>query len=244
LPLSVSWATLPLVVQNVSAYVVLPPVYAICLWKCYRAPREAPPDNVARVALLTLVGTAMFLEIAQNPSWMRFYCVAVPGVILLVWLVGGLGKVAKYATAVMWIAVVSLAVHQTWIRQSAYSVVQELPGGRIATTPLIAEKLAWFAARTRPGQFMLQAAWPGMYLPLALRNPLYIEELETSGQGRLGYVALSIRQLEAKQVRYILWSPLLDAPGFSLAPLREFMEKRYRRIWIFPDQDEVWERTP
>jgi hypothetical protein len=242
LPHELSRTTLPVLIQSLSGYVVLAPVYAICLWKCYRAPREATPDCTARVALVTLVGTAMFLEICQNPSWLRVYCVAVPGVVLLAWLVSGSGKFVRYSTRLMWIAVIGLATRQTWSMQHAYSVVEDLPGGRIAVTPPAAEKLAWFAARTQPGDYFLQAAWPGMYLPLGLRNPLYIEELETSGQGRLGFVALSIRQVAARQVRYILWSPRLDSPEFSLAPFREFLEKRYRRIWTFSDQDEVWEK--
>jgi hypothetical protein len=31
---------------------------------------------------------------------------------------------------------------------------------------------------TRPGDTVFQAAWPGIYLPLHLRNPLFIDVLE------------------------------------------------------------------
>ena len=244
LPHSLSWTSLSPAFQSLAAYVVLAPTYAFCLWKCFRARREAPCAHMARIALLSIAGAAMFLEVAQSPSWLRFYCVAAPGIILLVWLTGGLGKFTGYASRSAWIAVVALAAHQTYGRHRTNSAIGELPGGRVATTQLAAEKLAWFAAHTQPEQFMLQAMWPGLYLPLALRNPLYLEDLETSGQGRLGYVALSIRQLEAKRVQYIVWSPVLNSPMFELEPLREFVEVHYHRVWTFPDEDEVWAHKP
>ena len=83
-----------------------------------------------------------------------------------------------------------------------------------------------------------------MYLPLGLRNPLFLEDLETSGQGPLGYVALSIRQLETRHVQYIVWSPRTDLAIYSLAPFRGFLEEHYRKVWTFSDKDEVWERAP
>jgi hypothetical protein len=239
-----SWATLMRLVRWLFAYTVLPAVYAICLWRCWRISREAPSDNAAGLSLLTVVGTAMFLEVAQSPSWFRFYCISLPGVILLVWLVGGLGRFSVHATRLLWIGVISLAAYQTWSMRVHLSTIEELPAGRIATTPLAAEKLAWLAARTKPGQFMLQAGWPAMYLPLGLRNPIFLDDLEGSGASRLGYVALSVRQLEAKRVQYIVWSPRLESSAYSLAVFREFLVDRYRPIWRFSDQDEVWERKP
>jgi hypothetical protein len=146
--------------------------------------------------------------------------------------------------SLLWIGVIGLAAYHTWSMRIHYSTIEELPAGRIATTPLAAEKLAWLAARTKPGQFMLQAGWPGMYLPLALRNPIFLDDLEGGGASRLGYVALSIRQLEAKRVQYILWSPRLESPAYSLAVFHAFLVDYYQPIWRFSDQDEIWERKP
>jgi hypothetical protein len=186
----------------------------------------------------------MFVEVAQSPSWFRFYCISLPGVILFVWLVGQLGKFSVYATRLLWIGVIGLAAYQTWSMHVHYSTIEELPAGRIAAPPLAAEKLAWLAERTKPGQFMLQAGWPGMYLPLALRNPIFLDDLECGGASRLGYVALSVRQLEAKRVQYIVWSPRLESPAYSLGEFYDFLVDRYRLIWRFSDQDEIWERKP
>jgi hypothetical protein len=221
------------------AYAVLPASYAIALWKCWSLSRQARSEHVARLALLTAVGTAMFLEMAGSPNWFRIFAISLPGVILLIWLLGGLGKLCRYARHTLWIALIALAAYQTWSKHRLFSAIEQLPAGRIATTISNAEKLRWLAARTEPGQFMLQAQWPGMYLPLALRNPVFLDNLGDSGAGELGYLALSIRQLEARQVQYIV-----EPANYSVPAFREYLATRYRLVWRFSDLDEVWERRP
>jgi hypothetical protein len=243
-PQGVSRASLPALVRWLFAYAVLPAVYAVSLWRCFRISRAAGWAHSARVCLLTIVGTLLFEEIAQSPSCFRFYCVCLPGVILMVWLVGGLGRFSTYAVRMLWIGVMGLAGFQTWAMHTHYSAIAELPAGRVAMPPLAAEKLTWLAARTTPGQFMLQAGWPGMYLPLALRNPLAVESIAFDGATELGYMASSIRQLEVKRVQFIVWSPRLESPPYSLATFHEYLVNRYRPVWRFADQDEIWERQP
>jgi hypothetical protein len=60
-----------------------------------------------------------------------------------------------------------------------------------------------------------------------------------------------MRQLDAKGVQYILWSPRLDLPdpekGVAdnhLTVFREYLEKHYRQVHDFPDADQLWERKP
>jgi hypothetical protein len=238
-PDSFSRAMLLPLIGSFFAFVVLPIVYAICLWKCRRLSRESP-DYDPRLGVLTAVGAALFLEITPSPSWFRFYCVALPGVILLVWLVGGLGKLRLHAMRLLWIGVIGFAAYLTWSKHAHQSTIAELPAGRVSTSPLSAEKLGWLAARTKPGQYMLQAEWPGMYLPLELRNPIYLDHVATEGASELGYLALSLRQLEAKPVQYIVQSP-----GYSVAAaFHDFLVRHYRLVWKFSDEDEIWERKP
>jgi len=154
----------------------------------------------------------------------------------LVWLLADAGRLAGYLTRLLWVGVIGLAAYQTESKHRVYSAVAELPAGRVATTPLAAEKLSWLAAHTRPGEFMFQAEWPSMYLPLEVRNPVFMDGISGSP---MAYVALSIRQLEEKQVELIVESPAYTVPAF-----REFLVTRYRLIWKFPDGDEVWQREP
>lgn len=229
------------VVQCLFAFVVLPGVYLACLWRYWRVIRPGPADNAARIALLMSVGIAMFVEVGQSPNWFRLYCVALPAVVLLVWLTGDRGRLARYSPPLLWIVVAVLAAHQTWRRHVDLQVIAELPAGRVAMRPLDAEKLTWLAARTKPDQFILQVGWPGVYLPLALRNPLFLEDANTTGGDRLGFEELSIRQLAAKPVRYVLWPSRTD-PEISLQAFHGFLESHYRKVWTFSDRSEVWQR--
>ena len=224
-------------------YCALPIIYATSLWTCRKGSRNASPADVKGVVLLTLVGSMMFLEVAQSPNSIRLYCVATPGIILFVRLLAvGLTSPARRNAAIMiWTGLILLAAHQTWSRHLQQAMVVDLPAGRVATTPMTGGKLAWLTRHTTPGQFLFEARWVDVYLPLALRNPVFTDMLEGGHKSRDEFVDLSIRQLEAQRVQYIIWSPRLESPAYPFAKFHEFLADRYQRVLTFPDQDEVWE---
>jgi hypothetical protein len=230
-------------------FLTLPIVYAFSLWKCRQrlhVPSSGDPVLVdaQRVMLLAFVGAAMYLEVAQSPNWIRLYCVALPGIILLVWLLtNAVSETLRgYATTVMWAGLICIAAHQTWSRHIQQTVIEDLPAGKIATAALTGEKLAWLARHTTPGQLIFEARWVDVYLPLALRNPVFTDMLEGGHNSRPEFVDFSMRQLEAKRVQYIIWAHRLESPAYPFAKFREFLTERYRRVLTFPDHDEVWER--
>jgi hypothetical protein len=87
-----------------------------------------------------------------------------------------------------------------------------------------------------------------MYVPVALRNPLYLDTVGTNQQTRPEYVDLAIRQLEERRVRYVLWSRRLDNPDSvrdpanSLAALKAYLLSRYDPVEDFPGPEELWQR--
>jgi hypothetical protein len=224
-------------------YCALPIIYATSLWTCRKGSRDASPADVKGIVLLTLVGSMMFLEVAQSPNSIRLYCVATPGIILFVRLlaVGLTSPARRNAAIVIWTGLILLAAHQTWSRHLQQAMVLDLPAGRVATTPMTGGKLAWLSRHTTPGQFLFEARWVDVYLPLALRNPVFTDMLEGGHKSRDEFVDRSIRQLEAQRVQYIIWSPRLESPAYPFAKFREFLADRYQRVLTFPDQDEVWE---
>jgi hypothetical protein len=237
--------------QALLVYLLLPVVYLLSLWSCFRQRTEPLDSRLEGRALLTFVGVTTALEVAQSPNWLRVYCVAAPAILLLIWAMAQAGKTKHCLAVALWVGVVCLGAHQIWARHWDQSAVVELPAGRVAAVKPAAEKLAWIGDRTRPGDFFFEPQWPGVYLPLLLRSPIYAEGLGATEETRPEFVAEAIQQLEAKQVRYILWSPRLIAaqaaePNASrtdvLAPFQAFMDQRYARVWVFPDRDEIWER--
>jgi hypothetical protein len=72
---------------------------------------------------------------------------------------------------------------------------------------------------------------------------VYVDGFDSRGVTRPEYVDQAMRQLEAKQVRYVVWPPRLNALGEAhLAAFHAYLETHYRRVRSFADQDEFWER--
>jgi len=246
LPAPLTLRTLPNLAPYLVVYMLLPAIYPVALWQCWRE-RRSPAFPWEQVALLSMSGSFLLVEVASSLNWLRLFAVSMPGIILFIWALGRTGKAQRYAIALMWIVVAGLGIRQTWLRHSQQEEIAETPGGQIAAAPRAYEKLLWMMQHTKPGQFFFQAAGPGIYLPLQLRNPLFMDAVETNQQTRPEYIQLAIQQLEAKQVKLVLWSPRLDNADDdpteeAIAPLRSYLRGRYIRVQVFSDQDVVWER--
>lgn len=240
-----TWRRFPVAGQYIFVYLLLPSIYAICIWKCWT---RVFPDR-ERVLLLSLTGLAIMLEVAQSLNWIRVYSVAMPAMVLFVWLLQKKGAVQAYAMSFIWICTLTMAIHQTTSRHRQQYVIADLPGGTLAVRPLKAEKLIWLAQHTRPNDFLFEPGWPASYLPLQLRNPVFIDGFDSRGMTPPEYVELSIRQLDAKGVRYVLWAPRLESPVIQknpvenpLAAFRAYLEEHYWRVHTFSDADQLWER--
>jgi hypothetical protein len=253
LPEALSWHALPRLAPYLVVYLTLVAVYPVALWRCWRE-RLNPGFPWEKVALLSMVGMLLLAGVAFSPNWLRIFAISLPGVILLVWLVGQVRGMQRYAIGLMWVCLALVAVRQTRANHLVHSQVAEMPGGRVATTPQSYEKLRWVLLHCRPGEYFLQAPWPGMYLPLHLRNPLFIDQVLPGTGNRPEEIALAIRQLGEKRVPYVLWAPRLDsAEGLAVhtqgnvednvEPLREYLHAEYRQVMVFPDGDEIWQRN-
>ena len=220
-----------------------------CTVACVSVIAERFRETGGPVALLSLVGVCLLAEIAFNVNWLRVFVVSMPGIVLLSWVVLGAGKHRRHVLALLWAVVVGLAVPQTFARHT-HRVLMALPSGRTAVKPPAFEKLDWLVTHTKPEDRFFEAAWPNFYLPLHLRNPVFLDLLERSALTSPQYVALSIRQLEGSQTHYILWAPRLDFPDllnggeqYHLGIFRDYLRSHYHRVRRFSDQDEVWERN-
>jgi hypothetical protein len=146
------------------------------------------------------------------------------------------------------IALVCLAVRQVEVKRSLSYMRGEVPGGRFATTPKAYEKVVWLAAHTQRGELFLQAGWPGMYIPLQVRSPLYMPTL-TRWDGVLDEdIEPAIQQMKARHVRYVLWTGALDegcefdSCRDQLSIFRTYLRSTYRHIHSFEDGDVLWQK--
>lgn len=243
LPEFLTWRALPLAAQQIFVYLLLPVIYFLSLLRSRFKPNGSTPNRRGAL-LLCLVGIFLLAEVAISPNWLRIYSVSMPGIILLLWLVDRTARYRRPMIALLYCGVACLALRQTWARHHQQYVICDLPAGRAATDPQTCEELLWITKRVKPGSFFFQAAWPGMYVPLGLHNPLFIDAVGPNEQTRPVDVDVAIRQLQEREVRYVLWSKRLDIrhSGNSLAPLQTYLFDRYELVRVFSSQDELWER--
>jgi hypothetical protein len=249
------WGRLPGAAQYMMVYLLLPVVYALVfihVWRensSSRSPGGHGSESYKKAALLVLVGAMLLCEVTLSLNWLRIYTISMPGIILLLWLVGQGGEARRaLGIRVAQVAILLLAGVQIARAHHRQYVVAEWPGGWAAVNPDAYEKLHWIEGHTHPEEFFFQAAWPGVYLPLRLRNPVFEDGVGLNIETRPEFLQRSMAQLDAKKVRYILWSQQLnpagdlDPPGSALPPLRAYLHAHYRKVKVFADQDEVWER--
>jgi len=178
---------------------------------------------------------------------MRLFAVSLPGIILLGAALDLATTLPRRTLTLIWIAVLALAVRQTVVTSRTQSLQVRLPGGLAATTPQTFYKLQFIMQRARPGNLFFQAGWPGMYLPLQLKNPLYRDVVYAA---RPDEAEQAVQQLKAAHVPLILWTRHLDATCSpdgrcedNLATLRNYFHAAYTCIQVFPDGDTLWQRT-
>ena len=248
LPGTPTWRTLPKFIPYLTVYTTLPIVYCTSLLKCWQK-RNNASFPWERIALLSLIGFFLLLEVAVAVNWLRLYAVSLPGVILLMWILSEKTKFQNRAVTLIWLVIISVAALQIVSSHSTNTIQGDLAGGRFATTRQTYEKLHWIASITQPGDLFLQAGWPGMYIPLGLRNPLYVATVDYLDATRPGDIELSVSQMKSKHVEYVLWTKHLDSrcnPGKPcndyLFLFREYVHKSYTCVHVFPDGDTLWRK--
>lgn len=232
--------------QMFFTYAVLPVTYLWALKWTWNGPGDAAQPR-REVLLLALTGSFLLAELAFSINWLRVYAVSMPGIILFVWLITKTHAARRYVLAAVWLAIAGLAVQRVCFTQMRHYQVADLRGGRCATEAKDYVKLSWLMQHTKPGDYFFQAGWPGMYIPLELRNPVFLDSASTMFNPQ--WAKRAVQELNSRQVRYVLWAPRLNYPidphrpwTAHIVPLRDCLHSAYQRVHVFPDGEEVWER--
>lgn len=222
--------------------------YAFSIYCGWRA-SPASTETYRRM-LLTFMGVGTAIEVGASPNWLRVFCVSAPAILIAVWALMQAKRISSFFAYLLGFGIIAAGLVQTIVHHRGdWAVVVRTPAGITATTSLSASKLQWIGEHTRPGDYFFQAPWPGVYLPLGLRDPVYTDGVGPFEETRPEMVTRCVRELEAKRVRYVLWTPALNAPpdaqspeGYHLTPLRDYVHGNYRLVYRFADNDEIWER--
>jgi Dolichyl-phosphate-mannose-protein mannosyltransferase len=232
--------------QYFFVYSVLPMSYGLALYRSWRKPSTTRFPR-AEVNLLAIVGCSLLAELMFSLNWLRVYAVSMAGIILFVWLLNGTTRARRSLLVAIGIVVAGLAVQHVWSTQRHDYAMAELPAGKCVSDPQEYEKLTWLMKHTKPGDFLFDAVWPGVYIPLELRNPVFLDTAGTTLN--VEWFKQAVRQLDAKQVRYMTWVGRLNYPIDSrspetahIVPLRAYLHETYQLVHVFRDGEEVWER--
>ena len=241
-PLRLTIHNLPALSEYLVVYLLLSVATAGALYLCWAGQREKA--LIQPIVLVVLVAVFLFAEVGISLSWLRLYAVSAPGVILVPWVVERLPRLRDGLSIVLWAWVLLLAAHQTMTHQRMQRAIVVLPAGKVATTQPTADGLRLVAAFANPGDDIFQAAWPGTYLPLNMRNPLYFDTAGVVDMPRRSDIGFAIQQLEKQRVPYILWDAHLDGSCCHdrLAPMREYVHAVYVPVVTLPDGATLWRR--
>jgi len=214
------------------------------------------------ITLVALIGTLLtFTTIAPNAS--RMFQIAMPGVIVFIWLLVYAkdhwnNVAARLIPATLTIAavlVVSIGFIQAFRLQTGEYRTMTTPTGVIAyvPAPITDERYGWLLQRTKPGDLLFETYQPYIYFPLHLRNPTKYSQIWDTDYTRPEQVAETVADLEAKRPRYILWNnvynkpPELRSAGDHTAPLADYIQQHYRpaseTIENTEGRIQIWERV-
>jgi hypothetical protein len=227
-------------------HAAMPLVYVLAIYRCVRRealPASRPASESANVVLVSVVGLALCAEIAPAPSFGRMVAVSFPGLIVLTWLLRQPSRAPRTMLgAALALAVIFISAGSWW-RQRA--PVARLPAGEIAFSDVnLYDECVWLATRTKPGDFFLDDQY--VRFPMALRNP-----------GRVPFVT-GTAYTTPEQADEVLWALqryslpclLMDPAeeegaleqGNSIHPIFAYIRAHYRRVKVFGDGVEGWER--
>ena len=243
-----SLSTLSALTQRIFILVLTICVYPVVWCHCWRKRRESGKQDGTKLVLLSVCGFLLLVGVISRANWVRIYCVSMPAVLLLIWLLANASGTRRYSKGVIWALVICSAVSQTTFRHRHSHEVVNLPAGRaiLANELYESDELIWLGRHTRPNEPFFQAEFLNMYFPLQLRNPVFVEFLSESMP--VGYLDLTLEQIEGKHVKYIIWSRWLPPPEARitgrdpLEPFRVYICAHYAPVQIFANQDVVWQR--
>lgn len=233
-------------IQYLAVYTLVPAAYFFVCWRAWRRPYELACRQPA-IALLAVVGAFLWIEQIFSLNWLRLYTVSLPGILLFTWLVGMKSRARRYVLSAMWLVVIGTAVQRVWITQHHDYAAIQLPAGQCVIEGPEYEEMTWLMQHTVPGESVFDANWPGLYVPLGLRNPVFLDTANTMLNPV--WAERAVQALEMRRVHYVLWAAKLDYPvdphhpsTGHIVPLRNYVHTRYRYTKTFVNGEELWER--
>jgi hypothetical protein len=232
-------------------HAVIPFIFILFFARYWRESGKKPLEFWERPMLVAMVGSFLLLSIAPAPAPNRLAASALPGIILLVWLIDSPRKLTRTLAAAIAVGVLLVTLHAVARRRPVSNWTLVTPQGKLAITDQSTyQEYIWVQQHTRPSEYFYEASGIDMLFRLDLRNPTPLPRVANNGYTTPEQVAEVMRSLEQHRVHYVLWSyedldrvPDWEDPSDDhLGPLRDYIHSHYRVVKVFVNNDEIWER--
>ncbi len=227
-------------------HLMLPFGYLWCIVRLWRVKSTVDQSAWKIMLLITLIGLALFVAIANSPSPRRMVMVAPPAAIVCVWLLR-----STRARAAIWTLTLAALVILPIQMQMHWRGDVQLPIGRAAfLRPAEYDQFQWLAQHTQAGESSFNG--PQINFDLSLDNPTTVDFVVPAEYTTTDQVQSAIRGLEQHRTPLITFYDQVFAPpanlrapghpGNNLGPLLAYVSTNYHMVKAFPTLP-VWERN-
>lgn len=239
-------------------YSFIIPIVPLAFLITYLRRRKLHDWQYWRLPMLLVVVSLILLLGTTAPSQFRIFQVSAPTIILLCWLISGQLKKHLFSdfwptTAVAAVLIAFGAAQAIRMQTNREHVRIDLPAGQIAAMPgPVADRYAWLARNTKPGDHFYEVAEPFIYFPLQLRNPTAMNAIFMTELTRPEHIENVLNGLERDRPRFILWENQYNKPpeartaGDITAPLSEYVQANYQPIGepytVDGRETQIWQR--
>jgi hypothetical protein len=231
-------------------YALVPYIYFFGLYRLWSKRTTLSPALRQLLVLLHLVGLALFLAIADGPTYFRLGVAAPPAILILIWLISQQSPTQQLLRRAFCILALFFAVALPAYRQIRWHATLDLPFGKTAFYDnLLFQQFQWTAQRTHPSEPFFNEPALGLYL--ALDNPTQAEFVTYAEFTRPEQLTAILHSLQQHPPRFIFMNSTSSAPNphDHTAPFRQYLHDNYHLARVFPLEhgevsEECWERNP
>lgn len=234
-------------------YAIVPLVYVAGLVWIWIRKDKRPIAKTYQILLVILGGGFLALG-TFAPSPARIFQVAMPALIVLVWLLSGILVRIKWLPgfAVAGLIVFGLLLGVRSQANWQVSVLRSPTGDLAFLSPVMFERYEWTRRNSDPDDHVFEVYQCAVNFALLRRNPADVPFLLNTGYTPEWQVTETIGRLERTKTRFIIWDGAWDReletiePGEHLGPLQDYLKRRYvKRKDLTPyngREMQIWER--
>jgi hypothetical protein len=221
-------------------YLLIPFVYVAFL--IYSRVRKTPVEFTgtdAKLMLLCCVGLTLAAGVS-GPTALRLNHIAIPGVVILVWLLSQMPHGRRIGIGVL-SAVCLIGFAYVVQRQAVPKNYLDMPAGRAAfLSAETYERYKWIGENTKEGDVIFEAQHPSFYFPFHLKNPTPLSVMRDSEYTPRFQVDSVVLALERSRPNLIVWDgiwskePGARRAGDNLDSLWQFIQTNYELAVEYP----------